>query len=317
MARMRTLKPEFWDSPSTAQASLAARLLFLAMWNWADDSGRGTAGLKELEAFAFPNDDIREYARNKAGISGEVPRTTPELYRNFAELCGDVAEAYGVMFYQVKSRPYYVIPSFKAHQAKDFRSTSKYPLETEGQFFDVTSGNMLLLNGNAGNSAPMAGEKEEEAGTRPVVIGEQGKRVIGEKGNRGTEEKDLLTGKAVERVNPKTRFDEFWKIYPRKVGKDKAESKYATCLKRADEQTIIDGALALANDPNLPEKKYIPHPTTWLERGGWNDEPLAQRWDTPKSDQRLQQGFDLVQRVAARSEETYNYDPFAGKAIEQ
>ncbi|GAA2941112.1 hypothetical protein ACFO7V_16730 [Glutamicibacter bergerei] len=114
-----------------------------------------------------------------------------------------------------------------------------------------------------------------------------------------------------------TRFEEFWKIYPRKVGKDKAEPKYATCLKRADEQTIIDGAHRLANDPNLPEKKYIPHPTTWLERGGWNDEPLAQRWDTPKSDQRLQQGFDLVQRVAARSEETYNYDPFAGKAIEQ
>lgn len=308
MARMRTLKPEFWDSPSTAQASLAARLLFLAMWNWADDSGRGTAGLKELEAFAFPNDDIREYARNKAGNSGEVPRTTPELYRNFAELCGDVAEAYGVMFYQVKSRPYYVIPSFKAHQAKDFRSTSKYPLETEGQFFEVTSGNMLLLNGNAGNSAPMAGEKAEEAGTRPVVIGEQGKRVIGEKGNRGTEEKDLLTGKAVElpieseiieEPTSKNRFEEFWSAYPRKVGKQKAIAKYKAATNRATPEEIIDGAHRLANDPNLPEQLYIPHATTWLERNGWEDEPLPVRFRT-KSEERIEVGREIAARSVSR-----------------
>ena len=37
---------------------------------------------------------------------------------------------------------------------------------------------------------------------------------------------------------------------------------------------------------------------------------------TAGAEQRLQVGLDLVQRVAARSEETYNYDPFAGKAIE-
>lgn len=177
MPRMRTLKPEFWDSPSTAQASLAARLLFLAMWNWADDSGRGTAGLKELEAFAFPNDDIREYARNKAGNSGEVPRTTPELYRNFAEVCGDVAEAYGVVFYRVKSRPYYAIPSFRSHQAKDFRETSKYPLEAEGQFFDVTSGNTILPDGNSGDSAHEAGKSAPMAGKKNTVIGEKGNRV--------------------------------------------------------------------------------------------------------------------------------------------
>ena len=43
------MKPEFWDSPDTAKAGPWARLLFIALWNWADDYGRGTANMKELE----------------------------------------------------------------------------------------------------------------------------------------------------------------------------------------------------------------------------------------------------------------------------
>lgn len=84
-----------------------------------------------------------------------------------------------------------------------------------------------------------------------------------------------------------TRFDEFWATYPRKVGKDKCRAKYTAAIKRAgDEQTVIDGAHRLAADPNLPEKQYIPHPTTWLERGGWNDEPLPPRMDNLSGSQR-------------------------------
>ena len=56
MPRIRSIKPEFWDSPSTASASLRVRLLFIAMWNWADDHGRGTANASQVLSFAFPND---------------------------------------------------------------------------------------------------------------------------------------------------------------------------------------------------------------------------------------------------------------------
>ena len=69
MPRIRNLKPQFWDSPDTARADLACRLLYMAMWNWADDAGRGTANLKELEAFAFPNDDIQTLPR-RASAAG-------------------------------------------------------------------------------------------------------------------------------------------------------------------------------------------------------------------------------------------------------
>lgn len=103
----------------------------------------------------------------------------------------------------------------------------------------------------------------------------------------------------VEPVRPAVnRFDEFWTAYPRKVGKEKARTKYATACKKATPDAIIAGAYRLANDPNLPDKQFVPHPTTWLERGGWADEPLPQR--QPEVIDRRQQATDDLFAAAAR-----------------
>ncbi|MFW9238836.1 hypothetical protein [Corynebacterium striatum] len=188
--RIRSIKPEFWDSPSTARADLAVRLVYIAMWNWADDSGHGTANLKELEAFCFPNDDVAELPRKSRGNSGDGRGT----WRNFAEICGEVAEAYGIKFYKVHDRPYYVIPNFKAHQSKDFRPKSKYPTEEEGYFYDVTSGNAIDAetgaNSNTGTSGDSSGNSATSSGKTSLVTGEQGNRGTGE----GVEEISDPTG---------------------------------------------------------------------------------------------------------------------------
>lgn len=72
-------------------------------------------------------------------------------------------------------------------------------------------------------------------------------------------------------------FEEFWKAYPRKVGKAGAEKVFAKAAKKTDPEEIIAGALRFARDPNLPEKQFIAHPSTWLNRGSWADEPLPVR----------------------------------------
>ena len=93
-----------------------------------------------------------------------------------------------------------------------------------------------------------------------------------------SQEDHAQTSGSSERESRSDRFDEFWDAYPRKVGKKKARAKFAAAVKAAgDAQRVIDGAQRLAVDPNLPEKRFIPHPTTWLERGGWDDEPLPAR----------------------------------------
>jgi hypothetical protein len=83
---------------------------------------------------------------------------------------------------------------------------------------------------------------------------------------------------ATERMTLDQHFDVFWEAYPRKVGKDDARKVWDRKRKQVATQVILDGAQRLAEDPNLPEdRKFIPHPTTWLARGGWDDEPLPPR----------------------------------------
>lgn len=72
-------------------------------------------------------------------------------------------------------------------------------------------------------------------------------------------------------------FDLFWSAYPRKVGKRTAEAAFAQATKRAGVTEVIAGAERLRDDPNLPETRYIPHPTTWLRRDGWEDAPYPSR----------------------------------------
>lgn len=58
MARIRTTKPEFWTSAQVMECSPICRLLFLGMWNFADDAGRMAYSPKTSKAQVFPSDDI-------------------------------------------------------------------------------------------------------------------------------------------------------------------------------------------------------------------------------------------------------------------
>lgn len=116
MARIRTVKPEFWSSPDLPPDPWA-RLLYVAMWNWADDEGRGTANARELMGFAFPNEDWMTLG-------------------GFRQLLGGVRRAFGVKFYTVGGRPYFEIPSWENHQKIDKRSKSRIPASDAGSEYD-------------------------------------------------------------------------------------------------------------------------------------------------------------------------------------
>ena len=74
-----------------------------------------------------------------------------------------------------------------------------------------------------------------------------------------------------------TLFEQFWMTYPRKVGKRAAQAAYVRARRRGVMHTdILDGAQRYRDDPNR-EMKFTAHPTTWLNRDGWHDEPLPAR----------------------------------------
>jgi hypothetical protein len=58
VARIRTIKPAFFDSESMATLSPRARLLFVALWTLADREGRLRYLPKRWVAHAFPHEDV-------------------------------------------------------------------------------------------------------------------------------------------------------------------------------------------------------------------------------------------------------------------
>jgi hypothetical protein len=59
VARIRTIKPEFWFDEKLASLSFGARLLFIGIWNNCDDIGVCRANPYLLKSAVFPYDDVK------------------------------------------------------------------------------------------------------------------------------------------------------------------------------------------------------------------------------------------------------------------
>jgi hypothetical protein len=65
-------------------------------------------------------------------------------------------------------------------------------------------------------------------------------------------------------------FEDFWGVYPRKVGKGAARKAYRHALTRASHAEILAGAKRYA--ASKPDPEFTKHPTTWLNADCWLDE---------------------------------------------
>jgi hypothetical protein len=79
--------------------------------------------------------------------------------------------------------------------------------------------------------------------------------------------------KSQKTMDLENQFSDFWSLYPRKVGKQKALAAFEKAVDAVGLDTVMNGARRLAADPNLPSEQWIPHPTTWLNEGRWDDDP--------------------------------------------
>jgi hypothetical protein len=71
-------------------------------------------------------------------------------------------------------------------------------------------------------------------------------------------------------------FEKFWNSYPIKIGKGSAFKAWLKALKKADVETIVEGAIKYAKDPNR-EAEFTAHPATWLNGERWLDSELPEK----------------------------------------
>lgn len=137
--RIRSIKPEFWVSESVGRLSREARLLFIGLWSFAEDSGRGRGAFPAISGALFPYDQ-------------DAVRLIP---RWFAEL-----EKEGmVRRYQADDgNTYYDMPNWLRHQKIEKPSKPRIPEFREG------SPNTPRILPEISGEEPGTGSREPVAG---------------------------------------------------------------------------------------------------------------------------------------------------------
>lgn len=125
MARIRTIKPEFWTDPNILSCSRDARLLFLGIWNFNDDNGNIEANSLQIKCLVYPADNI-----NIIPLLAELEDPKKKL----------------LIKYIVDGKEFYHTRTFLKHQRIDHPSKPKCPLyksefavvpqAQEGELFD-------------------------------------------------------------------------------------------------------------------------------------------------------------------------------------
>lgn len=107
MARIRTIKPEFWEDEKIGKLSIPCRLFFIGCWNFADDFGviKGNAAL--LKSQIFPYDENLRVSEIKKWIDSLVD----------ARMLVPIIHA---------EESYYFIRTFRSHQVLDKRYDKSY-----------------------------------------------------------------------------------------------------------------------------------------------------------------------------------------------
>lgn len=108
MARIRSVKPEYWTDRKLARLSRDARLLYIALWNQADEHARVHGDARYVKGHCLPYDDDLSLA--------DIDRLLDEL-----------AAAGHVRRYEVDDDPYLFLPKLHKHQRLETKVDSRLP----------------------------------------------------------------------------------------------------------------------------------------------------------------------------------------------
>ena len=117
MARNRMIKVEFWSDQKIGHLTPLARLLFIGMWNFADDSGVCRANPIYLKSQVFPYDNISK----------------PDMDKALKELtCGGLIKCA-----EYSGEDFLLISNFKKHQQINRPSKFRYISDNEDNLLEL------------------------------------------------------------------------------------------------------------------------------------------------------------------------------------
>lgn len=271
MARIRSIKPEFWKSEAIASMPLRTRLTFIGLWTYVDDNGVGLDNFKLVAAELYPLE--------------EDPRDTLASVREDLARLADEGRIYR---YTVGGKAYLEIVNWDEHQKIDRPAKPRYPASCHPDAVVLGCENTDPRETVAKVSRECRETPSTGSGIRDQGTGDQG------------------TGNALARPARQkpdlTLFPEFWNTYPSKKARGAAEKAWLKAITKADPAQIIAAAASYRDDPQR-NPQYTAHPATWLNQERWTDErtpegtPLVAR-SRASPGMTTRHGVDLLERNA-------------------
>ena len=143
-------------------------------------------------------------------------------------------------------------------------AAARWSTDGNGQYEDGKNSKCHFDYGKNGQEKEEEKEKEKEEEYNPSIS------------PQGVEDE----GKTSKKDSLAKRFEEFWKAYPRKVGKGAAEKLWNRL--KPDDALLAKMLQAIEEQKSSSQwqkdnMQFVPHPTTWLNQRRWEDEPAKNK----------------------------------------
>lgn len=173
MARIRSIKPEFWKSEAIACHDFFTRLVFIGLWTYVDDNGVGIDHYRLIAAELFP-------------LEEDFPKVSRDLRESLARL----SDAGRIRRYTVEGKSYLSIVNWSEHQRIDKPGKPRYPQADDPRATPTPPA--------SGNTPPRETVAEPSRESRETPL-----PGTGEQGSRGTEEQGVppTAGRALALVD--------------------------------------------------------------------------------------------------------------------
>lgn len=243
MARIRSIKPEFWTDSVIVSLSPLARLLYIGMWNFAlCDHGHLENDPIRLKLQILPMDSI-----------------------DIGSLLNELLDSNRINRIQTQSGDSYLhIPSMKRNQKGDPRWKSRCPACNDAEFGSTQLPQTPASLGDTRGDSTHSTQADPEC----VLVEE-----------RRVEErlKDLSIDESIDEPKPprprlNDEFAEWYEKYPRKEAKGAALKAFIKARKDVGLEDLVAGLNRYAEAMRGKDRQFIALPATWLNAGRWADE---------------------------------------------
>jgi hypothetical protein len=252
--RRRIIAPDFWTDSNIVSMSYPARLLFIGLWNYADDEGYFLDDLPAIKRTLFPDQDF-----DIAAAFSECRRFLTEY--SYTHVLSDLTRrAFKITHFlnwQVINRP-------TASKIKPFCKFTDDSLNAHGALTPKLSKDNININ-----------EVNE--------VSDQGKpdRVY-----TSSPKKSKPARRAPADPAQLEAFAKFYQAYPRHVARADAEKAWMELAPTAElTAKIVSGVERYSEAVKDSEPKYIKHPGAWLRARRWEDD--IGRQNEPKKEVRF------------------------------